>query len=62
MIRYATKRCSKAGGSVIFNSRLEADIAIARIAGNMARHYRRRFREEPRHSYQCGNHWHVTKK
>jgi hypothetical protein len=54
------RRCSKAGGSIIFPSKLEADIAVARIAGNLARHWRNRYRDAPRTSYQCGNHWHVT--
>ena len=54
------KRCSKAGGSTIFATELDAKIALANIAGHLARHWRIRYRDTPRSTYRCGDHFHVT--
>lgn len=54
------RKCSKAGGSTIFATELEARMKIAEIQGKNARNRYRKFREEPKDVYACSGHFHIT--
>jgi hypothetical protein len=55
------QRCSRTGKQSYF-SKLDADLAITRVAQRNTRHRKRAYREEPMRSYRCEfcGCWHLS--